>query len=70
MHYFLLLQVVNCGSDPELCTPITCNVTDFERGQLSVTVISFVDNRFFRVNTYMYKHIEQLSRDIHVHVRH
>ena len=45
-----LSQMVNCSRDPELCTAVVCNISDFSSTPISILVLSYVDNRFFRVS--------------------
>ncbi|CAI8028507.1 Integrin alpha-5 [Geodia barretti] len=43
--------MVNCSRDPELCTAVVCNISDFSSTTISILVLSYVDNRFFRTQT-------------------
>ena len=42
--------MVNCSRDPELCTAVVCDISDFSSTTISILVLSYVDNRFFRVS--------------------
>jgi hypothetical protein len=46
-----ITRMVNCSRDPELCTAVVCNISDFSSTPISILVLSYVDNRFFRTQT-------------------
>ena len=49
-HFSPYSQAVNCSRQPEMCTAVICNISDFSPTSISILVLSYVDNRFFRVS--------------------